>query len=356
MADIQKSSVTLPVGHSTVSVSIINTTTAINCPPTLFMEPQHEIHTDLKCPSYSFLIEHKQLNRNVIFDLGLRKDWKNLPPSVVGSVDNLGFSLRVDKDVRSILEDNGYDASSKKIEAVIWSHAHFDHVGDMSRFDPGTSLIVGPGSKKQLLPGYPADNESSVLASDFKNREVKEVSFADSTLKIGQLQAVDFFGDGSLYLLDAPGHMVGHLCALARVTCQPDSFLLLAGDSVHHAAQLRPSTGNPLMAGLTNEDAAHSLSRPEHSVSEIHQHFHATRAFYDIAECGLHHDPATARETTARVQQLDAVENIMVFFAHDATLLDVVDFFPKPANDAIRLGWKEKAKWLFINDLHPPPA
>jgi L-ascorbate metabolism protein UlaG (beta-lactamase superfamily) len=47
------------------------------------------------------------------------------------------------------------------------SHSHFDHVGDVSKLPPSTRLFVGPGTLKNALPGYPADNNSWNLASDF---------------------------------------------------------------------------------------------------------------------------------------------------------------------------------------------
>jgi hypothetical protein len=34
---------------------------------------------------------------------------------------------------------------------------------------------------------------------------VREISFDESDLEIGGFRALDYFGDGSFYLLDAPG-------------------------------------------------------------------------------------------------------------------------------------------------------
>lgn len=48
------------------------------------------------------------------------------------------------------------------------------------------------------------------------------------------------------YIMDAPGHTVGHLNALARVTSNPDSFILMGADTCHHSAEMRPSKYNPL--------------------------------------------------------------------------------------------------------------
>ena len=45
-------------------------------------------------------------------------------------------------------------------------------------------------------------------------------------------RALDFFGDGSLYIVDAPGHLPGHVNVLAR-TSADGGWVYLAGDSAH---------------------------------------------------------------------------------------------------------------------------
>lgn len=78
------------------------------------------------------------------------------------------------------------------------------------------------------------------------NRELREVRF-DTDVKIGQFPAFDYFGDGSLYLLDSPGHAIGHLCGLARTTTgEENPFVLLGGDISHYAGKFRPSKHLPM--------------------------------------------------------------------------------------------------------------
>lgn len=86
--------------------------------------------------------------------------------------------------------------------SIIWSHYHWDHVGDVSKFPASTALIVGPGFLKDpsLLPGYPENLNSPVPADAFQGREVVEPDFP---LNVAGYCAHDFFGDGSFYLLGA---------------------------------------------------------------------------------------------------------------------------------------------------------
>jgi len=44
-------------------------------------------------------------------------------------------------------------------------------------------------------------------------------------------RAMDFFGDGSFWVIQAPGHMAGNLCACARLA--DGSWVLLGSDCCH---------------------------------------------------------------------------------------------------------------------------
>lgn len=80
-------------------------------------------------------------------------------------------------------------------------HAHFDHIGDVASL-PSASLIVGPGS----TVGTALADELDVPVSVLEQRSVKALSRADDEWRVvGSLEGVDYFGDGSLWLLDTPG-------------------------------------------------------------------------------------------------------------------------------------------------------
>ena len=98
-----------------------------------------------------------------------------------------------------------------------------------------------------MILRFPANPEAIILESDYAGRELRELDFA-SGLKIGNFKAEDYFGDGSFYILDAPGHAVGHLCALARVRGEDEmeGFVFMGGDACHHNGEFRPSQYRPL--------------------------------------------------------------------------------------------------------------
>ena len=79
-----------------------------------------------------------------------------------------------------------------------------------------------------------------------------EAAFSDK-FEIGQYQAYDYFGDGSLYVLNVPGHAIGHVGALVRTT--PDTLVYLGGDVCHHSGVIRPTRYAPMPDIIPEETA-----------------------------------------------------------------------------------------------------
>lgn len=341
----------IPHSENVVSLSIIDTTSTITAPAKSFVKPVLKGHEVWKVPAYAFLITNKQQNRTILFDLGVRKDWENLAPALFKRLKANGFDVETKKGVREILDGEGIDTSADNIEAIIWSHGHFDHTGDPSTFDSGTALVIGPGIKQNLMPGYPTNPNSSLLDSDFEGREVREVNFDEAKLQIGRFTAFDYFDDGSFYLLNAPGHAHGHMCALARLTSNPASFVFLGGDAAHHGGEIRPSERMPFPDTLASLVGNGGTFCPGDLCSKLSEECNDTTPIYRPTEAGSHLDAPTARETVGKLQDLDALENVFVVLAHDTSLLDIVDFFPKTTEGFGEKGWKGKARWAFLKDF-----
>ena len=108
------------------------------------------------------------------------------------------------------------------IDLIIWSHHHVDHTGDVSLFPPTTSLVVGPGFKTNpsTYPGFPLNPDAHLPHAAFAGRDVIELDFSSTAgeIKLAGLRAIDWFDDGSLYLLEAPGHAPEYIMALARTS------------------------------------------------------------------------------------------------------------------------------------------
>lgn len=195
------------------------------------------------------------------------------------------------------------------------------------------------------------------LSHEIRGRQVREIDFGSTTVQTGRFPAFDFFGDGSFYLLDTPGHAVGHLCGLARTTTTPDTFILMGGDLCHHSGELRPS---PLMP-LPQDQELHSLltglalscvpTNPSALLQSIQESRGRliTESFFDPA---MGHDIPETLRTIHKAQEADADEHIWFVYAHDLSLLNLkVDLFPAEANGWKEKGWSTGTRWAFLDDF-----
>ena len=318
-----------------------SSTTALLIDPEVFWRPKIKGVESSDAPSYCFLVSHGR--EHILFDLGVRRDWENYAPSTVKLL-KATTTVRAGKNISEILDSDTSDLNirSHDITAIIWSHHHFDHIGDPSTFPAHTTLVVGPGFSSNILPGYPTNPSSPILSSDTADRPVHELSF-ETELRIGRFPAIDYFHDGSLYLLSAPGHTTDHICALARVTSSPDSFILMAADACHYPGLLRPSPYLPLprTAGNMSGVALQENVNPQKSATEPFS-MPGERAFSAQED---------AQETIRGIIELDAQDNVLVVLAHDRSLEGELDMFPNAANDWMRNGVKERTRWLFLQDI-----
>lgn len=74
------------------------------------------------------------------------------------------------------------------------------------------------------------------------------------------------------------------------------------------------------------------------------------KEIYELAPF-LQEDAGKAQETLEKLKAFDGRDDVMVVLAHDASFLDVLDFFPRSINDWMAKGWDEQARWLFLRDI-----
>ncbi|KAK7182861.1 hypothetical protein DPSP01_011974 [Paraphaeosphaeria sporulosa] len=331
----------IPPSPNTVDVRVIDTQTLLHLNPTLFWQPSLGGFDGLDAPVYCFLITHG--NEHVIFDLGVRTDWENYPPKIVSLIK---ATTRVEpgQDVASVINGSHITRSSE-VSAVILSHNHFDHIGDIGTI-PNAEIIVGPGVRNTLFPGWPQDPDGPLKSEDLHGRVIREIAF-DEDLKIGRFDAVDLFQDGSFFLLDAPGHAIGHMCALARTT--PDSFIFMGADACHHPGVLRPTKyltlPKPTHESLLGQCPGDVLERIRGS------ELSPCSPFFTVANGPLFPDREAAMSTVEKIHELDACEDVFVILGHDNSLRDRIPMFPEKINDWKSTDVRPETRWLFCEDF-----
>ena len=189
---------------------------------------------------------------------------------------------------------------------------HWDHVGEPGDFARST-FVIGNGSlgllrgdaatlrgghsffEKDLLdPSRTVELHQPYMTipGSFKARAGPSADFAQPWAPLAHLPAtLDVFQDGSLYVVDAPGHLPGHINLLAR-TDKVDSsghnkWMYLAGDACHDRRIL-------------------SGEREIGEWRDVH-----------AAVCCIHADRGQAEKTIQRIRALEE-QGVEVILAHDA--------------------------------------
>ncbi|KEF58597.1 uncharacterized protein A1O9_06523 [Exophiala aquamarina CBS 119918] len=343
----------VPHGDIAVSVKVIDVASiaGVSC-KNLFTPHIDGINTFRPSPALSFLLEHPS-GKKYLFDLGVPADLDTLGQEIAKRLKNVSYQIEA-KDPASVLAANGIPPES--ISGVMWSHCHWDHKGDMKTLPASTELILGPGSTDHFIKGSGNSGLGGINPRDIEGRPVREIDFKNNAnCRIGRFPAVDFFEDGSLYLLDTPGHEVGHICALVRTTLHPPTFVLLGGDTAHHGAEFRPSRYAP----LPPEILPHPITGSEEKGMSCTKWFDETNvkrgrkpreALYIST---LIHNDDDFHATIDMLQEADAAENVLVLIAHDSSVrwAKNMPFFPESLNDWQERGLGRSLHWSFVGDI-----
>ncbi|KAF2846200.1 Metallo-hydrolase/oxidoreductase [Plenodomus tracheiphilus IPT5] len=199
-------------------------------------------------PSLAFLIQHPSTasppqTHKLVFDLGLKRDITGYRQAQQNHIAQRQPTT-VSPDVADSLRKGGLEPED--IDSVVLSHVHWDHVGTPTDFSKA-NFVVGSGTMHLLANGggshYPAELFNADELPADRTRELPPVRTKDEATAYHQQTShswapladfpavIDFFDDGSLYIIDAPGHLTGHVNILARTT--PKKWVYLGGDCCH---------------------------------------------------------------------------------------------------------------------------
>ena len=158
--------------------------------------------------------------------------------------------------------------------------------GGHSFFEPD---LLDPARTIELPePNSCQENTSSPLQVPQASSPM-HVNFSGPWFPLDSLPAVlDIFEDGTVYLVDAPGHLPGHINVLARTNLSEggSKWVYLAGDACHDRR----------------------IMRREKEIGEWYDR-HGYR-------CCIHADRSRAEETIQRIRELEG-RGVEVILAHD---------------------------------------
>ncbi len=101
------------------------------------------------------------------------------------------------------------------------SHYHYDHIGQAADF-PGATLMIGNGDFDSLSATPPTNGANPTALKNWIGGPGKSIPVSGDK---------DVFGDGSVTMLDTPGHTPGHHSLLVKLGAMGN--VLLTGDLAH---------------------------------------------------------------------------------------------------------------------------
>ena len=164
-----------------------------------------------------FLVNHP--DGRLLWDLGLPSIVAAAGPQTIGGI----FKVSMDKTLTQQLTELGLTAAD--IDYVALSHDHFDHVGQVDQVQ-GATWIVQEDEYNDMFPPEGTETQAPAdlvaMWSMFSPLETQKIS--------GEY---DVFGDGTVKIIEMPGHTPGH--SVLQLMMPETGPVLLAGDLYHRS-------------------------------------------------------------------------------------------------------------------------
>jgi glyoxylase-like metal-dependent hydrolase (beta-lactamase superfamily II) len=249
IANMSSSKPSLPAPSSNqtyVTISPINGG-RLTLPDSAFISPADPA-AKRHVPSLSFLItpsepishqkgfintSSKKKPLRILFDLGLRHNISKYSELQQRHLKTRS-PFETQPGVAAILEKGGI--GSEDIDVVILSHVHYDHHGDPEDF-PNAQFLVGSGSLDVLAHGLSPELGSHQhfdpnLLPVERTKEFPPLNAGNDWKPLGPFpRTLDLLGNGSIYVIDTPGHLPGHINLLCRT--KEEKWVCLCGDAYH---------------------------------------------------------------------------------------------------------------------------
>jgi N-acyl homoserine lactone hydrolase len=203
---------------------------------------------DVTIPVSMWVIDHPK--GLVVFDTGnnvavsdgqCKKHW------VAGNCDFLKPNQKREDVIDAQLKKLGY--STDQVKAVITSHAHLDHIGNIKMFPKAIHVI----QKKELYQAWWPEKfqrEGGVFVVGDFDGPARDFNYLE-------LEGdYDLFGDGSVIVLSTPGHTLGHQSV--KVKLAGGKTIVMAQDAIWMQENL---DGYPAGLNYSVKDYNHSITR-----------------------------------------------------------------------------------------------
>lgn len=168
-----------------------------------------------------FLIRHP--DGDVIVDGGNPLVVASDPRGHWGSLADV-FEVHMEAEQHCLAQLERFGVGSEAVTHVVQTHLHIDHTGALGHF-PRATVVVHERELEFAL-GAEDPGAAGYVRADYDRPELRWQTVAGDT---------DLFGDGSVRLLETPGHSAGHMSLLLAL---PETGpVLLTADASDNRAQ-----------------------------------------------------------------------------------------------------------------------
>jgi len=188
-----------------------------------------------------YLVRHPQ--GDLLWDLGLPESIADSPEGM--AAPNLPVHIYVPRKLSDQLAE--LELGAADIDFISVSHSHFDHIGNGNLFAENSTWIVDVDERDFAFRDELREDPRFAAYSALEN--------ADTILIEGDNE-YDVFQDGSVLIVQAPGHTPGHAVLLVNLT--ESGPVILSGD-LWHIAESRPNRRVPVF----NTDREQTLASME---------------------------------------------------------------------------------------------
>lgn len=177
---------------------------------------------------YFFAVHHTQAGLHII-DTGLGRVFQKSPESwPVSSMVRSQMNMESLKP--GTITGDWLEKKDRELKGVLLTHMHLDHIMGSGDIPEEVPFYTGPeeASDRAFLNLFVQGTTDDILG----NRDLVEIDFQgrEPSPVAEELAVLDFFGDGSMYVLHVPGHTAGSLAFLINAR---DGLHLVAGDTCH---------------------------------------------------------------------------------------------------------------------------